>query len=230
MNRRWCQIAAACAGAAGAVTVSTAAALAAPLSDCTAHHGTIVAADFAHWGGPIVRGCGIGQRSGYDLLHAAGFTTAGDEHDGPAFICRLGDAAFHDGTEYPTPSADACILTPPASGYWSYWLARAGQNRWTYSQLGAMTDVPKPGDVELWTFGATSSAATSGPDVPAVSPDNLRADASAPAGRATMIVAATPTPVRTSSGSAAPLIVAICLAGALCGGAAWAARRRRRYE
>lgn len=96
-----------------------------------------MAVDFAHWGGPIVRGCGIDQRSGYDLLHAAGFTTAGDEHDGPAFMCRIGDQAFHGGTQYPTASEDPCSLTPSASAYWSYWIAVAGQDTWSYSQLGA---------------------------------------------------------------------------------------------
>jgi hypothetical protein len=147
---------------------------AAPLKQCTRSHGTIVAVDFAHWGGPIVRGCGIDQKSGYDLLHVAGFTTAGDDHDGPAFICRLGDSAFHHGTQYPTPKQDNCILTPPASAYWSYWLAAKGQNHWSYSQLGAMSEVPKPGEVELWIFGGTNIAGTKGSGVPNFSPASLR--------------------------------------------------------
>ena len=141
---------AASVGAAGSAPEASAA----PISQCAPHLGTIVAVDFEHWGGPIVRGCGVGQRSGYDLLHAAGFTTAGDQHDGPAFICRLGNAAFHAGTQYPTPGQEDCVLTPPAAAHWSYWLAPAGQNHWTYSQLGAMSEVPKPGEVELWIFGA----------------------------------------------------------------------------
>ena len=154
---------------------------AAPLSACTPDTGTIVAVDFAHWGGPIVRGCGIGQRTGSALLHAAGFTTAGDLHDGPAFICRIGEHAFRDGTQYPTPRQDPCVNTPSTSRYWAYWTARSGQNRWSYNSLGPMGDVPKPGEVELWTFGATNIGGTSGSAVPRLSPSALRAQVTTPA-------------------------------------------------
>jgi hypothetical protein len=159
----------------GSALIASPPASAAPLGQCTTHSGTIVAVDFQHWGGPVVRGCGVGQRSGYDLLHAAGFTTAGDQHDGPSFICRLGDTAFHGGTQYPTPKEDDCVLTPPGSAYWSYWLASAGQSTWTYSQLNAMGEVPKPGEVELWMFGGTNIAGSRGSGVPTFSPATLRA-------------------------------------------------------
>lgn len=151
-----------------------------PFSDCTAHRGTVVAVDFAHWGGPIVRGCGIDQPSGYALLHAAGFTTAGDVHDGAAFICRLGNQAFDDGTLHPTPSEDPCVGTPSTSAYWSYWLAPAGQNTWTYSPVGPMGDIPKPGEVELWMFGSTNVGGTRGSGVPRFPPSTLRAPNGAP--------------------------------------------------
>jgi hypothetical protein len=167
--------AAAAVGLAGPAAGAAPGAFAASIGRCTPHSGTIVAVDFAHWGGPIVRGCGLRQRSDYDLLHAAGFTTAADQHDGPAFICRLGNAAFHHGRQYPTPAQDDCVLTAPAAAYWSYWIAPAGQNHWTYSQLGAMSEVPKPGAVELWTFGATNIAGTRGSGVPAFTPATLRA-------------------------------------------------------
>jgi hypothetical protein len=177
---------------------------AAPLRSCTPTHGTIVAVDFAHWGGPIVRGCGVGRRTGYALLHAAGFTTAGDEHDGPAIVCRLGDAAFHHGTQYPTPNQESCVQTPPTTGYWAYWIAPAGTNHWTYSPLGAMGDVPKPGEVELWIFGATNVAGTRGTGVPTFSPATLRAHAAArthPTGAPTHTTTArhTSTATRTST-------------------------------
>jgi hypothetical protein len=179
--------------------------VAAPLRDCTRTHGTVVAVDFAHWGGPIVRGCGVGQQSGYELLRAAGFTSAGDDHDGPAFICRLGDSAFHHGMQYPTPKQDNCILTPPASAYWSYWLAPAEQNHWDYSQLGAMSEVPMPGEVELWMFGGTNIAGSKGSGVPPFSPDSLRAAAHRIATRAaTTITAATTTATTTSTASSSP--------------------------
>jgi hypothetical protein len=148
---------------------------AAPLGSCSPTHGTIVAVDFAHWGGPIVRGCGVARHTGYALLHAAGFTTAGDEHDGPAVVCRLGDAAFHGGAQYPTPTQQSCIQTPPTTGYWAYWVAPRGTNHWAYSALGAMGDVPKPGEVELWIFGSTNVAGTRGTGVPTFGPATLRA-------------------------------------------------------
>src|SRR6201996_4051912 len=97
----WLRLTAPIAASGAAILTCAALAGAAPLAQCTADRGTIVAVDFAHWGGPIVRGCGLRQRSDYDLLHAAGFATAGDQHDGAAFICRLGNAAFHHGTQYP---------------------------------------------------------------------------------------------------------------------------------
>jgi hypothetical protein len=131
--------------------------------------------DFAHWGGPIVRGCGIDQPSGYALLHASGFTTAGDAHDGAAFICRIGNRAFRDGTAFPAPSEDRCTATPSTSAYWSYWLAPAGQNTWTYSPVGPMGDVPRPGEVELWMFGSTDIGGTRGSGVPRFPPSKLRA-------------------------------------------------------
>jgi hypothetical protein len=153
---------------------------AAPLARCTPRHGTIIAVDFAHWGGPILRGCGLGRRSGYALLHAAGFTTSGDAHDGNAIICRLGDAAFRHGTQYPTPRQQNCVNTPPASAYWAYWVALRGSDHWTYSPLGVISDVTKPGEVELWIFGGTDLAGTRGSAVPTFSPAALRAHAPSP--------------------------------------------------
>ena len=275
---------------------------AARLSECTANRGTVVAVDFGHWGGPIVRGCGIDEPSGFALLHAAGFTTAGDAHDGAAFMCRIGNRAFDGGTMHPTPAQERCVTTPSTGGYWSYWLAPAGQNKWTYSPLGPMGDVPKPGEVQLWMFGATNVGGTRGSGVPRFPPSTLRAANRAPttpastpsttapktASRATpapasrvrtshrstarrpittarqqprraarkrpqaprpsrqpapgpapvasarrtgpTVVAAQPTAVRTSAGSAGPLVVGLCLALAVAAAGAWAVWRRRRYE
>ena len=308
--RRWLTFAAVCVVCCGVLTAAGQAD-AAPLSDCTPHRGTVVAVDFAHWGGPLIRGCGIGQPSGYALLHAAGFRTGGDAHDGAAFVCRISNQAFDGGTMEPTPSEESCNGTPSTSAYWSYWVAPAGHNSWTYSPLGPMGDVPKPGEVELWMFGASNVSGTRGSGVPKFPPSTLRAvartppthartppahpaspstappttathSASAPGSRVRTgqrstakrpatteprqprrrarkrprarprrrhaaaasasasvssarrsrpaLVAARPTAERTSSGSAGPLVVGLCLALALSGGAVWAVRRRRRYE
>jgi hypothetical protein len=155
-------------------------ALADPIGQCAASTGTIVAVDFSHWSGPFVRGCGVHSATGYQLLHDAGFTTADDQHDGPGFICRIGDPAFDHGTQYPTPKDEQCVLTPPASASWSYWLAPKGQNTWTYTRLGVMSDRPKPGEVELWQFGATNVSGTEGG--PSVTPNQLRAHNTSPVG------------------------------------------------
>ncbi len=172
--------------AAGAVSPTGTAAGADPIGRCSITAGTIVAVDFSHWGGPTVRGCGVSPRSGYSLLHDAGFSTAGDSHDGPGFICRIGNRAFAGGIEYPTPAQDACIVTPPANAYWSYWSATAGRNTWSYSPSGGLSHVPTAGEVDLWIFGATDLGGTSGSGVPSFSPDSVRAhNLSAPAGTVT---------------------------------------------
>jgi hypothetical protein len=199
MRRRLAAVAAALfvAGALG-VGVGVGVAAADPIGNCATSVGTIVAVDFGHWGGPIVRGCGVDQPSGYALLHAAGFTTTGDSHDGPGFICRIGNRAFAGATQYPTPAQDPCVLTPPAAAYWSYWLAPAGQDTWSYSPGGAMSAVPKPGEVELWMFGGTNRDGTSGSGVPAVHPDSLRAHNAVPTG------GSDPGPTATTRPSAVP--------------------------
>jgi hypothetical protein len=305
--RRWLTLAVVCVACCAVLTAAAGKAHAAPLSACSPHRGTVVAVDFAHFGGPLTRGCGIGQPSGYALLHAAGFTTGGDAHDGGAFVCRIGNRAFDGGTLEPTPSEESCNATPSTSAYWSYWVAPAGHNTWTYSPLGPMGDVPEPGEVELWMFGATNVGGTRGSGVPKFPPSTLRAAGntrpphpasspttspatspttpthsnSAPVSRASTghrstaksppktehqqqlrrrarkrpgphpghrhaadgsasvssarptkpaVVAAQPTAERTSSGSVGPLVVGLCLALAVSGGAVWAVRRRRRYE
>ncbi|MFJ3785126.1 prenyltransferase/squalene oxidase repeat-containing protein [Streptomyces sp. NPDC090093] len=161
--------------AGGAVTFLTPAAPASadPLDTCTATTGAIVAVDFGPFGGKLERGCDATPTTGYQLLRDAGFTTAGTVKDGPAFICRIGKPSFNSGTQYPTPAAEACKVTPPASAYWSYWIASPGQKNWTYSPLGAMARRPKHGDVDAWVFGATSIDGTKGR--PKFTPADVRA-------------------------------------------------------
>ncbi|MDQ1477306.1 MAG: hypothetical protein QOE62_2535, partial [Actinomycetota bacterium] len=153
-----------------------------PIGNCTTTSGTIIAVDFGHWGGPIVRGCGVNQPNGDALLHAAGFSTAGDNHDGPGYICRIGNQAFRSGTQYPTPAQDPCIVTPPSTAYWSYWYAPAGRNTWSYSSVGALGGHPQPGEVDLWAFGGTDVGGGTGSAVPHISPDAVRAHNSTPTG------------------------------------------------
>lgn len=148
-------------------------AAAAPVGDCTATKGAIVAVDFKPFGGTVERGCDTTPTTGYELLHEGGFSTAGTQHDGPAFICRIGYGAFNSGTQYPTPDKEACVLTPQATAYWSYWVAAPGQDDWSYSQYGAMGRKLKDGDVDAWVYGGTDIGGTTGR--PTFSPDDVRA-------------------------------------------------------
>ncbi|MFJ6053727.1 hypothetical protein [Streptomyces sp. NPDC092307] len=173
--------------AAPAMTVAAFAATAAPagaapqaMGQCTTSSGVVLAVDFSHWGGPVYRSCGTTPTTGYELLNQGGWATTGTGHDGPAFICRIGYSGHQGGKQYPTAQQDDCVLTPPASAYWSYWHADPGQNTWQYSQLGAMLYKPKPGSVDLWIFGGTNIEGTEGK--PTLTPDQLRAKNTKPAG------------------------------------------------
>ncbi|MFJ4613100.1 hypothetical protein [Streptomyces griseus] len=166
--------------AAFAATTAPAAAAPQPMGQCTTSSGAVLAVDFSHWGGPIYRSCGTTPTTGYELLNQGGWRTTGTGHDGPAFICRIGYSGHQGGKQYPTPQQDDCVLTPPASAYWSYWHADPGQNTWTYSQLGAMLYKPRPGSVDLWIFGGTNIEGTQGR--PTVTPDQLRAKNTKPTG------------------------------------------------
>ncbi|MCL7376670.1 hypothetical protein [Streptomyces sp. 35G-GA-8] len=159
---------------------TTAAADPQPMGRCTTASGAVLAVDFSHWGGPIYRSCGTTPTTGYELLNQGGWRTTGTGHDGPAFICRIGYSGYQKGKQYPTPQQDDCVLTPPASAYWSYWHADPGANTWQYSQLGAMLYKPKPGSVDLWIFGGTNIEGTEGR--PQVTPDQLRAHNTKPTG------------------------------------------------
>ena len=150
----------------------TSTAAADPIGDCTPTEGAVVAVDFGPFGGKVERGCDTTPTTGFDLLHDAGFSTTGTEHDGPAFICRIGLGTFNSGTQYPTPDNDTCVLTPPATAYWSYWTASPGQDEWTYSQYGAMDRKLKDGDVDAWVYGGTDVGGGTGE--PAFSPDEVR--------------------------------------------------------
>ncbi|OCC11112.1 hypothetical protein [Streptomyces sp. PTY087I2] len=164
-----------------------------PIGRCTTSSGVVLAVDFSHWGGPVYRSCGTTPTTGYELLNQGGWRTTGTGHDGPAFICRIGYSGHQGGKQYPTSQQEDCVLTPPASAYWSYWHADPGEDTWEYSQLGAMSYRPRPGSVDLWIFGGTNIEGTKGR--PTVTPDQLRAHNSRPVGGDP---APKPDPVRTT--------------------------------
>lgn len=210
-----------------------------PTADCTATAGVIVAVDFSHWGGPLLRSCGTTPATGYSLINQGGWHTAGTEHDGPGFICRIGYGGYRGGVEYPTPAQESCVLTPPATAYWTYWQAGPGQDTWTYSEAGAMTYHPRPGSVSLWVFGGTNLGGTAGSAMPPVTPDTLRAPhraGTAQPGTATApspaIVNAAPVAASTSSGhgSPGPAIIGLSMVLVLAGAGIVAVRRRPREQ
>jgi hypothetical protein len=211
-----------------------AAAAARPLSECTGSAGVIVAVDFGHWGGPVLRSCGTTPTTGFALLNQGGWHTTGTEHDGPGFICRIGYSGYRRDIQYPTPAQQACVQTPPASAYWAYWQAGPGQTSWTYSQAGAMSYHPRPGSVSLWVFGGTNLSGTAGSAVPAISPDRLRAPLAAGAApsRAPAIVNAAPAQASASAsrGSPWPTIIAVAIALLVAAAGIRAVARRRRLE
>ncbi|MFG3052686.1 hypothetical protein ACGFZP_17240 [Kitasatospora sp. NPDC048239] len=154
-----------------------------PIGRCTTSSGVVLAVDLGRWGGPLLRSCGTTPTTGYALLNQGGWRTAGTGHDGPAFICRIGYSGYQGGKQFPPPEQEKCVLTPPATAYWSYWHADPGENTWSYSQLGAMSYHPKPGGVDLWIFGATDLEGTQGR--PAYAPDTVRALNADPVGEGT---------------------------------------------
>jgi hypothetical protein len=192
-------LAAALAVAFDAAAATSASAAAMPMGDCTTTSGVVVVVDFAHWGGPVLRSCGSTPTTGYALLNQGGWQTAGTEHDGPGFICRIGYAGYDAGTEFPSPAQQPCVQTPPAGAYWAFWVAGPGQASWSYSSLGPMGTDPQPGSVELWIFGGTNLGGTAGSAVPAFSPGSVRAVNSAPAGVAPASADPTTAPARAAA-------------------------------
>jgi hypothetical protein len=209
-----------------------------PLSDCTATAGVILAVDFGHWGGPLLRSCGSTPTTGYAELNQGGWRTTGTVHDGPGFICRIGYGGYRHDIQYPTPAQQPCVQTSPAGAYWAFWQAGPGQTSWSYSQYGAESYHPVPGSISLWVFGGTNLSGTAGSAVPTISPQSLR---TAPAGTTVSGTAVTGGPeiinappvsasVSVSRGSAWPTLLAVAIAVLLAAAGAVVVVRRRRLE
>lgn len=140
--------------AAGLVAAPVATSSAAPApapAVCPAGKGVTVIVDF----GPTrSKSCAPGDpTSGLTALTGAGFTYAFVARF-PGMVCRINGK--------PTPTQDACVVTPPATKYWSYWTAVRG-GTWVYATVGAGTDNPKPGSVRGWAYGAAKPPAVAVP-------------------------------------------------------------------
>jgi len=205
------------------VSTGPAAASSVPRPGCSTSRGVVVAVDLAPWGGRLAWGCDPRLTTGLQALHVAGFTTGGDDQDGDAFVCRI------DG--YPPPAQEPCVTTPPASAYWSYWHADAGQRTWSYGQEGPLSYRPPAGSIDAWVFGSTDLAGTSGS--PPFSPSGVRSLAARlPDGGPSGVAAGAPgskahdRPPGSEAGfvGGAVAVAGIGVAGTLL------ARRRRRLE
>lgn len=129
-------------GGAQAATTSSAGGEKALPAACPRGSGVSVVVDF---GTSRSTRCAPGDpASGLAALKRAGFTVAMVQRF-PGAVCRINNR--------PAPSAEACVVMPPPTKYWSYWHATRG-GKWTYSSAGAGTYNPKPGTVEGWAYGA----------------------------------------------------------------------------
>nr|WP_203846786.1 hypothetical protein [Dactylosporangium siamense] len=119
---------------------------------CPDSTGVTVVVDFHELGGGVVIRCAPGnQSSGLTALQNAGFTVAGTNRWGLAFVCRI------DGK--PGPATEPCVDTPPATAYWSYWHASNG-GAWTYSDKGVKNRTPPPGSFDGWSFSKNHTEGT----------------------------------------------------------------------
>lgn len=122
---------------------------------CPDATGVTVIIDFQELGGTTIVRCAPGpQGTGLDALRNAGIVVTGTARWGLGFICRI------EGR--PGAASEACIDTPPASAYWSYWHApNAGS--WHYSDWGVKNRKPPAGSFEGWSFSKNKTATTSPP-------------------------------------------------------------------
>lgn len=179
-------------GATGTLGVATAPqALAAGYNGfCTTSTGVTVVVDFQKLGGGVVVRCAPSipaGGTGLDALQNAGVPYAGVARWGDAFICRLFNKPSATQTLPITGDPtykEACVNTPPAAAYWSYWFAPNG-GTWTYSQFGVKNRSAIKGGFEGWSFSMNATASNNPP--PRIAP--VRPKASAP----------TPTPTTTTT-------------------------------
>jgi len=120
---------------------------------CSGGDGVTVVVDYGPYGG-IETSCAPDPTNGLSALSQAGFSVV-QVTSQPGFVCRI------DGT--PPAEDDACVRTPPATAYWSYWQAPQGSTDWTYSGSGPAGSQPAGGATEGWSFGGTEAPGISPP-------------------------------------------------------------------
>ncbi|PRY39030.1 ABC transporter substrate-binding protein [Umezawaea tangerina] len=127
---------------------------------CPDAGGITVVVDFQELGGSTIVRCASGdQATGLAALKNAGIGITGTQRWGEGFICRI------EGK--PAANSEACVDTPPARAYWSYWYAPNG-GAWTYSDKGVLNRKPAAGGFEGWSFSLDKTETTNPP--PRVAP------------------------------------------------------------
>ncbi len=125
---------------------TTSSLLAGVAGPCKGSTGVTVAVDFTAFAKPVSTRCATGTpATGVAALQQAGFTPAGTQQYGLAFVCRI--------NSLPSTTAQSCVRTPPATAYWAYYYANAGATTWTYSSTGPSSFKPAQGSAQAWAFG-----------------------------------------------------------------------------
>lgn len=162
---------------------------------CPTSDGVTVVVDFGGLGaGTQVRCVPAVPSTGLAVLVEAGFAVT-PVTTLPAFVCRI------DGL--PDASAESCATTPPATAYWSYWIAPRGGS-WTYEPVGASGSTPTAGTVEGWRFVTGNTPQPPGIEPPPPPAAPTARPTPAPTARPTVAPpAATPRPTTTQPPSTA---------------------------
>lgn len=139
---------------------------------CRNANGVTVVIDFQELNGTTIVRCNpqSTRGTGLDALKGAGIQIAGVQRWGESFICRIENRPSATETidvDGQPGYREACIDTPPAAAYWSYW--HAGNNcPWTYSQWGVKNRDFTPGGFEGWSFSLNATADSN--PVPRIAP------------------------------------------------------------
>jgi hypothetical protein len=118
---------------------------------CGSASGVSVVVDFHQLGGGVKTFCdagGAGEYADAQFVGAGHALTYVQRQ--PGFVCRVDEV----------PSSDPCVVTPPATAYWSLWWSDGRSGTWSYASTGvASLKVPQGGYVALsWQQGKAKAA------------------------------------------------------------------------
>lgn len=112
-------------------------------------------------------------RTGLAAMQGAGIEPTGVQRYGLAFVCRIEGRPSATET-LPVGGSpgyqEACVSTPPAAAYWSYWWGDGKTSTWSSSTSGASNRNAVAGGFEGWSFALNATGTTS--PVPRVTPLN----------------------------------------------------------